>query len=64
MKGERELQDATSCNTSAETPVQMGFTEAITVDSLIRHTPLGVSSSKVCPLREYALSELLKQITK
>jgi len=30
MKGERELQDATSCNASAEIPIQMGLTEAIT----------------------------------
>jgi len=29
MKGERELQDVTSCNAPAETPIQMGFTEAI-----------------------------------
>jgi len=29
MKGERELQDKTSCNASAETPVQMGLTETI-----------------------------------
>jgi len=29
MKGERELQDVTSCNASAETPIQMGFTKTI-----------------------------------
>jgi len=28
-KGEGELQDATSCNASAETPIQMGLTETI-----------------------------------
>jgi len=30
MKGERELQDATGCNASTETPIQMGLIETIT----------------------------------